>query len=224
MEFARIAIDLFIGFFALLLITKGLGKTQITQITPFDFISALVLGELVGNAVYDEDIGFKHILFAVLLWGILILVIEIITQEFMKTRKFLEGEPTIVIRKGIIIKKELKKSRLDLNQLQHLLRSKGVFSIRDAEYAILETDGSLSVIKKPQNQAATLQDLNIKGSEVNLSFTLISDGEVLLDNLKQCGFDSEWLTKQIKNFDAEDIKDVFYAEWQEGKGFYAQKY
>jgi len=224
MEFARIAIDLIVGFFALLFITKGLGKTQITQITPFDFISALVLGELVGNAVYDKDIGFKQILFAVLLWGILILIIEIITQKFMKTRKFLEGEPTIVIRKGIIIKKELKKARLDLNQLQHLLRSKDVFSIRDAEYAILETDGSLSVIKKPQNQAATLKDLNIKGSDVNLSFTLISDGQVLRDNLRQCGFDTDWLTKQIKNFDAEDIKDVFYAEWQEGKGFYAQKY
>jgi len=224
MEFTKIGTDLLIGFFSLLLITKLLGKTQITQITPFDFISALVLGELVGNAVYDKDIGFGQIIFAVSMWGALIWVIEWITQKFMKSRSFLEGRPSLVIHKGKIDRDVLKKVKLDINQLQHLLRSKGVFSIQDAEYAVLETDGSLSVLKKPLTDTPTRRDLNLQTKPLNLAVTIISDGEVIWENLKESGFDEAWLKSNLQFLEIHDYKQVFYAEWKEGEGFYAQKY
>jgi len=224
MEYTKIGIELLIGFFSLLLITKLLGKTQITQITPFDFISALVLGELVGNAVYDEEIGFGQIVFAVAIWGALIWVIEWITQKFMKSRSFLEGRPSMVIHKGKINRDVLKKVKLDINQLQHLLRSKGVFSIQDAEYAVLETDGSLSVLKKPQSDTPTRRDLNLQTRPLNLAITMISDGEVIWDNLKESGFDEAWLKSNLQTLEIDDIKQVFYAEWKDGEGFYAQKF
>ncbi|WP_374722651.1 DUF421 domain-containing protein [Peribacillus tepidiphilus] len=158
MDYFRIATELFTGYVALFFLTKILGKTQISQITAFDFISAIIVGELVGNALYDENVGIMDILITVLMWGFLIFLTEIITEKSQRWRKFLEGEPSIVIHKGKIDYKQLKKNHLDINQLQHLLRSKDVFSIRECEYAILETDGTISVMKKQPYSNVTLKD------------------------------------------------------------------
>ncbi len=99
------------AFFALLLLSKVLGKNQITQLTPFDFISALVVGELLGNAIYDEDISLRYVLYAIFIWGSLIYTIEMLTQKFRITRGLLEGTPSVVIAKGRIQFKELKKEQ-----------------------------------------------------------------------------------------------------------------
>src|SRR5690554_2631897 len=109
MDYIQIFIELVTGYFCLFFIMKLMGKNQMTQITPFDFISALILGELVGNAIYDNDIKLPKIIFAVLVWGLLIYFIEILTQKSKRLRKFFEGEPSIIIRKGKINYKLLKK-------------------------------------------------------------------------------------------------------------------
>ncbi|KMJ58195.1 membrane protein [Bacillus sp. LL01] len=224
MDFGRIAIELVIGFFALYIITQLLGKTQITQITPFDFISALVLGELVGNALYDNEIGVAKIIFALGMWGILIFLLETITQKWRKTRGILEGRPSIVIHKGIINKKELKKSKLDIDQLRHLLRSKGAFSIQEVEYAILETDGTVSVMKKHDYGAPTNKELNIPPSNVTLPIPVISDGEILTDNLDEFNLSEQWLLNEIKKIGYHTPKDIVFAEWEEGKPIYVMPY
>ncbi|WP_077617357.1 DUF421 domain-containing protein [Bacillus sinesaloumensis] len=224
MEYFRITLDLGVGLLGLLVLTKILGKTQITQITAFDFISALVLGELVGNAVFDQKIGISHILFAIVIWGGLIYVIEVITQKIRRTRPFLEGKPTIIIHKGKIIKEHLKKNKLDINQLQHLLRSKGVFSIREAEYAILETDGSISVLKKSPYDPPTRSDYKMAEQKVRLPITLVSDGVLIEENLRESGFSEAWLQSELKNQGVTTYKDLLFAEWLEEEGLYIQEY
>ncbi|HZG61429.1 MAG TPA: DUF421 domain-containing protein [Anoxybacillus sp.] len=224
MEFIKIASELVVGYVALLFTTKILGKTQITQITAFDFISALVLGELVGNALYDNNIGISQILFTVALWGALIYITEMITQKKKKSRAILEGKPTLVIAQGKILRDKMKENKLDINQLQHLLRSKGAFSIREVEYAVLETDGTVSVLKKSPYELPTRQDHQMPEQLVSLPVTLILDGEVIWDNLKEFGFSKEWLQNQIQSFGAKEYKDVLYAEWQEGKGIHVQTF
>ncbi|MBD8067485.1 DUF421 domain-containing protein [Bacillus sp. PS06] len=223
MEFLRIGTDLIVGFISLLIITKIMGKTQITQITPFDFISALILGELVGNAVYDKEIGTVQIIFAVALWGGLIFMVELITQKFRRTRSFLEGTPRIVIHNGKIDREELRKSKLDLNQLQHLLRGKGAFSLREVEFAILENDGSISLLKKAPFAQPTRKDLNVEGPLISLPICLISDGEVIWENVQHIGYDDNWLKDQMKTVGAGSYREILYAEWKEGEGLYIQK-
>jgi len=171
-DYIQILVELILGYIALFVLTKVMGKTQITQITPFDFISALILGELVGNAIYDDDIKFQKVIYAVVVWGLLIFLTEVLTQKKKGLRKLLEGRPTIVIRKGKIDYVALKKTRLDINQLQHLLRSREIFSIRECEYAILETDGSISVLKKSGYSNVTIRDMNLPHSPVKLPVTL----------------------------------------------------
>lgn len=224
MEYLHIVSVLVIGYIFLFAMAKLLGKTQITQITPFDFISAIVLGELVGNALYDEKIGILEIFFAVAVWGVLIFATEIITQKFKRARKLLEGEPSIVIKKGKIVYEELRKNHLDINQLQHLLRSRDVFSIRECEYAILETDGTISALKKPMYASPTVQDMNLPFNTVGLPVTVILDGEVVWDNLKSVGWDEGKLMSEIKTSGARSVKDVLYAEWKEGEALHVQTY
>ncbi|RBP92160.1 uncharacterized membrane protein YcaP (DUF421 family) [Cytobacillus firmus] len=224
MEYLHIINVLVIGYIFLFIMAKLLGKTQITQITPFDFISAIVLGELVGNALYDQETGIPEIFFAVAVWGTLIYATEILTQKFKRARKLLEGEPSIVIKKGRIVYEELKKNHLDLNQLQHLLRSKDVFSIRECEYAILETDGTVSALKKPLYSTPTIRDLKLPKNKIELPVTLILDGEVIWDNLKSINWDETNLIHEIKSNGANNVKDVLYAEWKKGEALHVQTY
>ncbi len=215
-----LTIELILGFFALLVITKILGKTQINQVTPFDFISSLVLGELLGNAIYDKDVDIVVILYTVFLWTFLIYIIEIVTQKFRKTREFFEGEPSILIKNGQIDFQELKKEKLDINELMSLLRGRDVFSVREVQYAILEPNGSLSILKKSKYDIPTKGDLNLAYRPAYLPVALILDREIMQYNLKSCGFDEEWLIKELKLNGVNSVEEVFFAEWKHDEGLH----
>lgn len=212
--------DLVFGFVALFVITKVLGKTQISQITAFDFVSAVILGELIGNALFDPKSGIPEIAFVVFVWGLLMYIVELITQKFKGTRHFLEGGPTIIIYNGQLIRDEMKKSKLDINQLRHLLREKDVFSISEVEYAILETDGTVSVLKKSAYQTPTRKDLKLANQEVKLSMTIINDGELIEDNLREKNLNEEWLQEQLEKQGFTSIEEVFYAEYTKGEDLF----
>lgn len=212
------------GILALFILTKILGKTQISQLTAFDFIAAIVLGELVGNALFDEKAGLFDIGYVIFLWGSILFLIEIITQKFKRTRFLLEGKPALVIHEGKLIYEEMRKNKIDIGELQHLLRTKDVFAIQEVEYAILETNGDVSVLKKAAFQTPTKKDLNVAPTEPQIAMTVITDGEMIKDNLKEADLSEEWLIKELKRQDFNDIKDVFYAEWMEGKKLFILPY
>ncbi|TYR79482.1 DUF421 domain-containing protein [Priestia megaterium] len=224
MELLGIGLELFIGFICLFILTKLLGRATITQLTTFDFISALVLGELVGNALYDAEVGISKILFAVIFWGVLIYLTELITQKNIRLRLILEGKPAIIIRNGKLSYKELKRNRLDVDQLLHMLRANNAFSIREVEYAILETDGTMSVLPKSDYAPPTKKDLHIPASKSSLPIAFVSDGRLLLKNLTESGFDEQWLEDELKKQGITSLKHVLYAEWQEGGPLFIQKY
>jgi uncharacterized membrane protein YcaP (DUF421 family) len=224
MEIMSIAVELVVGYFALLILTKVLGKTQITQISAFDFISALILGELVGNSLYDKDISVWPILAAIFIWGSLIFTTEYFTQKSRRFRHIMEGTPALVINKGKIDFQQLKKNHLDLNQLQHLLRAKDIFSVRECEYALLESNGTLSVLKKPMYENVQRADLNIKPVHVSLPLSLVVDGEIVYDNLKIVHQKEDWLMSELNKQGFQSAKDVLYAEWKEGESLLVQGY
>lgn len=217
-------VELIFGFIALLIATKILGKTQISQLTPFDFISAIVLGELVGNSVYDSHVKIWSILYALILWTILIYTVEKLTQKYRGIRRTFEGNPSILIKQGKIDRQQLKQNHLDIDQLQQMLRQqKDIFSIREVDYLILEPNGQISVLRKPKYESPTLEDLSLKQKPVYLPITLISDGKVVLDNLRESGHDEEWLLNQLKKRDITRFEDALYAEWVEDEGFFCLK-
>ncbi|WLD94970.1 DUF421 domain-containing protein [Alkalihalobacillus sp. AL-G] len=214
MDILELSVELIIGFIGLFIVTRFLGKTQISQITPFDFISSLILGELLGNAIYDTNVSIFSILYAIVLWGLLIYVIEIWTQKQKGVRGMLEGQPAIVIHNGKILYPALKKSKLDINQLQALVRQKGYFSLYDVEYAILETNGTVSILPKSQMDIVNRQDLNLPIKQQSLPITLIIDREIVYDNLTELGKDVNWLKYQLQQQNIGDASAVLHAEWR----------
>jgi uncharacterized membrane protein YcaP (DUF421 family) len=224
MSYLDILMELIIGYFALFITVKFLGRTQMSQITPFDFISALVLGDLVGNAVFDEKTSVLKILFAIGIWGTLIFITELTTQKSQRLRHLFEGSPSIIIKQGKIDWNEMKRNYLDINQLQQLLRSKDIFSLQDVDYAIYENNGELNVLRKSEIDYPTCQDLKIKGEKKTIPLTIISDGKVLLRNLQNAGLNEDWLHKELEARGVKQPKEICYAEWQPGKTLYIQKY
>lgn len=223
MHFVHIATELIIGFAALFFLTKILGKATLSQVTAFDFISAIVLGEFVGNALYDKDTGVASILFAIALWGLMVYMVEWCTQKFKATRGFLEGKPAIVIRNGHLERETMKKEKLDLNMLQNLLRQKDCFSVREAAFAILETDGTITVMKKSGYASPTNEGMQQPQKPVYLPVSIILDGEVDRENLKRAGLSEDWLKKELRNHNVDRAEDVFYMEWKQDEGTFLEK-
>ncbi len=212
------------GITALFILTKLLGRTQISQLTAFDFIAAIVLGELVGNALFDKEAGIKEIGFVILIWGIILYGIEMITQKFKGSRFLLEGKPAFIIHQGRLIYEEMRKNKIDINEVQQLLREKDVFSLQEVEYAILETNGEISVLKKSQFDSPTREDMKLVPPKATIAFTLINDGEILHDNLAEINKTKTWLQGELRKQQIDKIEDVFYAEYIEGKPLFIQTY
>jgi uncharacterized membrane protein YcaP (DUF421 family) len=224
MKFTALTFELIIGFFLLFFVVKIVGRKIINQITPFTFIASIVLGELLGNALYDHQVGIVYIIYAMCLWGLLLLIVEYLGQKFLFFRGIFEGKPAALIKNGVVDPKEMKKNRMNINQLQSLLRQSETFSIREVAFCYLEANGSISILKKPKYQKTTLEDFNLIGKPVYIPVTLIRDGEVLWDEIKDLGFDEAWLNMQLLSKNVSNYQDVFIAEWLEGDGIFVQTY
>ncbi|MFD1708426.1 DUF421 domain-containing protein [Siminovitchia sediminis] len=224
MSFLQITIELMTGFVLLFLLVKILGKKLIKQITPFTFIGAVVLGELLGNALYDEKIGLQYIVYSMGFWALLLFTLEVLGQKFLKARLLFEGKPSLLIRNGVVNREQLKKNRMNINQLQSLLRQSETFSIREVAYCYLEANGSLSILKKSPKQKVQQEDLNLPPQAVYVPVTLIRDGELLRNELFEIGKDEDWLVLQLKSKGVDDYRHVFFAEWLEGDGLFIQTF
>ena len=137
-------------------------------------------------------------------------------------RKIMSGQPAILIYRGKIDEKVLRKESITINELQERLRVDNIFNLGDVEYAILETNGELTVIQKPEKRALTPQDMNIVPEYEGIPYDLVVEGKIMHENLKKIGKDEKWLEKQLAKFDASS-KNILIAT-MDGKGqFFCQK-
>lgn len=213
-----------LGFTVLFLLTRMLGKKQIGQLTHFTYITGIALGNIVGDMVVHRDIKLMDGLVGVTLWAVLTFLLEYLSLKSSKARVLLDGEPMIVIKKGKIQEKALSKSKLNIDDLSMLLRNKEVFSFSDVDYAILETNGQLSVLKIPESESPTRKDLKILTHQrVHIPSEIIVDGKVVIGNLEEFSLSQAWLDNQLKLFGIESVSDVIYAELQSDGRLYINK-
>ena len=150
------------------------------------------------------------------------MVISILNMKSVNFRKIMSGQPAILIYRGKIDEKVLRRESITINELQERLRVDNIFNLGDVEYAILETNGELTVIQKPEKRALTPQDMNIVPEYEGIPYDLVVEGKVMHENLKKIGKDEKWLERQLKNFDT-DSKNTLIAT-MDGKGqFFCQK-
>jgi len=224
MKIMYLTIEIITGFFLLFIIVKFVGKKIINQITPFTFIASIVLGELLGNALYDHQIGVFYIIYSMGLWALLLFIVEYLGQKYLSFRGIVEGKPSALIKNGIVDREELRKNRMNINQLQSLLRQSETFSIREVAFCYLEANGSISILKKTKYQKTTQEEFNMPVKPVYVPVTLIRDGEVLWDEVKDLGFNEEWLKAQLSSQRITEYKSIFLAEWLEDDGLFVQTY
>jgi len=215
-----LTIKTIVGFVTLFFIIIITGRTSIYQLTPFHLVFVLVLGDFLGNTIYEDRVRIFHFLYAIGLWTVLMLGIEFITLKNKTTRSLLLGDPNIIIRDGVMDRKLLKKNKLDVNQVLSILRQNNVFSVREVKYGILEANGQISILLKSKYQKPEKQDLNLPESSVDLPTSLIIDGEILLDNLHELGFNQQWLDNKLTINGYNNVKSILYADWRESEGIH----
>lgn len=188
-----------IASFGLLLIgTRILGKQTISQMTMFDFVAAISLGAISANLAFNTSIKIHHTIIAFTIYVGIIFLMALIALKNKKGRKLLAGDPTIVIQNGKILEGNMKKMRYTLDYLNQQLREKEVFNIDEVLFAIVETNGVLTVLKKPQFRNVTRQDLTIAVMpEKKLPIELIMDGEIISENLEQNNLPFSWLESEL---------------------------
>lgn len=147
-----------------------------------------------------------------------------ISLKWRRASKHIEGEPVIIIMNGEIMEETMKKLRYRLSDLLVELRNKDIFDISQVEFAVLETDGKLSVLKKSQFQPLTPRDLNIPTSYSGISSELIYDGIVVEQNLKQLNLDRDWLDKELRKKGLTNPVEVFVALLDTSGNLYIDTY
>lgn len=219
----QITIELVLGFLALLIGVKIIGKRQIEQITPFDFVTAIVLGEILGNAIFDDNANVLHIAYAALVWSLISYIIEVITQKSRKMRNIINGKPSIIIKDGKIDYQLLKKEKIDFDELLSALRQRDVFSVREVANAFLEPSGTITVMKKSKYETPNKSDLNVDVEPNNINLALIQDGEVIKENLKILEKDETWLMNKLVKHGINTVEELIYAEWNQQEDLFFQK-
>lgn len=198
-------------YLIVVLVLRLMGKRQIAQLQPFELVIILMISELA--AVPSEDIAIPLFsgLLPVLVLFLLGFTISQITLKSEKARAFICGTPTLLIYKGQILENELRKLRYSLSDLLEQLRAKDMSSIADVEYAILETNGQLSVIPKSMKRPATPEDLSLQLPRENLAYTLIMDGIVQHKNLPRASVTEAWLKQELQKAGINDFRQVLIA-------------
>lgn len=198
-------------FIALFTFTRFLGKTQIGQLTFYEYISGITIGSIAGNIVAAEPDKYVSHFYDLILFVILTYLLSFITIKSRKARNIIEGTCTILIENGKILKDNMLQTRLDLDELNAQLRQQGILDISDVQFAILETSGTISIIKKSQQQGLTKEDIGIGCSYQFYPIELISDGEILTENLHAHNISEEWLYAELSLQGIEKIEDVLYS-------------
>jgi uncharacterized membrane protein YcaP (DUF421 family) len=198
-------------FITLLILTRILDKTQVGQLTLYEYVSGITIGSLAATIAASESDKLWSNYYDLILFAALTYIVSFCTMKSRPFRTLIEGSPSIIIENGRIIKENMKSLRLDLDELNALLRNKDVLDISEVQYAVLETTGEMSIIKKSAFQPLTKSDMNIFLADPTLPVELIMDGEIIEENLKKQNLTPTWLAEQLKLRNIKSASNIMYA-------------
>ncbi len=187
-------------YIIVLIVMRLMGKREIGQLQPFELAISIMIADLASTPMADTGIPITNGIIPILALLVMHLVISILNMKSIKARQILCGKPSILIYRGKIDEKSLKKERFTVNELEERLRGNNIVNIGDVEYAILETSGQITVIQKPNKRTTIPEDFGIEPEYEGISYDLVVDGKVMYENLKILKKDYEWLKKEVNKF------------------------
>lgn len=183
-----------------LIVMRLMGKREIGQIQPFELAIAIMIADLASIPMTDSGIPITNGIISILGLLLMHLVISFLNVKSIKAREIICGKPTILIYRGKIDEKALKKERFTINELEERLRGNNIYNLGDVEYAILETSGQVTVIQKPEKRNTIPEDFNIIPDYEGIPYDLVVDGKIMEKNLQAIGKNYQWLKKQVEKF------------------------
>ena len=210
MEIIKVIFTALLSVAALFIITKMMGHKQVAQLDFFDYVSGITIGSIGAELATELEDPHKPLI-ALVIWGGTSLLLNLIAHKLPRSRKYINGTPTILMNDGKILRQNLKKAKLDLSEFMLLCREQGYFDLDEIQTAVFEHNGRLSVLPKAANRPATPKDLNIATKASHIGVELIMDGNVLGENLSRLGRDRNWLMGALKKQGYRDAKEIFLA-------------
>lgn len=186
-----------IAFFTLLIFARFLGKQQVSQLTLFEYVLGITIGSTASTLTTDLSSSAWSHWVGLLVWTVLVFAMQWVTTKYPKAMKYINGEPELLIANGKIMDKKMKSLRYSLSDLLEQLRANNIFDLGQVEFAVLETNGQLTVLKKSQYQTLTPMDMGIATTYTGISSEIILNGIVIEENLKKVHLDRQWLMGEL---------------------------
>ena len=208
MEIIKVILTALLSVASLFIITKIMGHKQVAQLDFFDYVSGITIGSIGAELATELEKPYKPLI-ALAIYGLASLLLNLLAHKIPRTRKYINGTPTILMNDGNLYRKNLKKAKLDLSEFMLLCREQGYFDLDEIQTAIFEHNGKLSILPKAANRPATPDDLKITAKAMHIGVEVIMDGRVMGENLSRMGRDVNWLTKQLNIQGCKDAKEIF---------------
>ena len=186
MDIIKVTLTALLSVAALFIITKIMGHKQVAQLDFFDYVSGITIGSIGAELATELEKPHRPLL-ALIVYGCVSVLLNLCTQKLPRTRKFINGTPTILLENDTLYRKNLKKAKLDLSEFMLLCREQGYFDISEIQVAVYEHNGKLSILPKASSRPATPNDLNITPKEAHIGTELIMDGRIMGENLSRLG-------------------------------------
>ena len=190
------------------LIAKIMGHKQMAQLDFFDYITGITIGSIAAELATELETPWKPLI-AMIIYGLVALGLTILAHKFPKTRKYVNGTPTIVMDNGKLYRENMKKAKLELSEFMVLCRQEGYFNLNDIQTAIFEYNGRITILPKSEKRPLTPEDMNITPEKAEICTEIIMDGCILHENLKRLGLDLMWLDKQLKKQKYDNAKEIY---------------
>ncbi len=187
-------------YIIVLIVMRFMGKREIGQLQPFELAISIMIADLATIPMSEIGIPIFNGIIPILGLLLMHIIISGINLKSIKAREIICGKPRILIYRGKIDEKALKKERFTINELQERLRGNNVFNLGDIEYAILETNGEVTIIEKPEKRGVKIEDLKLDVEYEGIPYDLVIDGKIMEKNLKEIGKDKIWLEKELQKF------------------------
>ena len=196
MDIIKVILTALLSVAALFVITKIMGHKQVSQLDFFDYISGITIGSIGAELATELEKPYKPLL-ALLIYGIASVMLSLLAHKFPRTRKYINGTPTILLDGGKLYRDNLKKAKLDLSEFMLLCREMGYFDLDEIQTAVFEHNGKMSILPKAASRPATPEDMNITPKPTYMGVEVIMDGRIMGENLARMGRNEKWLQKQL---------------------------
>ncbi|WP_405343154.1 DUF421 domain-containing protein [Ruminococcus sp.] len=209
MEILQVVLASLFSAVILFLIAKVIGHKQVAPLEFFDYITGITIGSIAAELATTLDKPWWKPTISMLVFGSITVALSIITRRFARSRKFINGTPTIIMDDGKLYRENMKKAKLELSEFLLLCRQEGYFNLNDIQTAVFEYNGKLSILPKSAKRPLNPEDMELNPKPEHIGTEIIMDGRVMGDNLKRKDLNDDWLQKELKKQGYKSPREIF---------------